>query len=176
MYGRHVGVQQAGAIEFAEDAVNAACAMHVFDMVFVGHWRDLAQARHLARNTVDVGHREIDAGFLRRRQNVQHGIGRAAHRHVERHGVLERGEGADGARQDRSVVVLIVTPAEFDDLPAGLEEELLAVGVRGQHRAVAGQRKAERFGQAVHRVGGEHAGARAAGRAGRAFDIVKIGL
>ena len=45
-----------------------------------------------------------------------------------------------------------------------------AGGVGGQRRAVAGQREAERLGQAVHRVGGEHARAGAAGRAGRLLD------
>jgi hypothetical protein len=42
--------------------------------------------------------------------------------------------------------------------------------MRRQHRAVAGQREAQRFGEAVHRVRREHARARATGRAGRALD------
>ena len=52
---------------------------------------------------------------------------------------------------------------------AGLDEQALAVGVGGDDRAVAGQRQAERLGQAVHGIGGEHAGAGAAGRAGGAL-------
>ena len=59
---------------------------------------------------------------------------------------------------------------------AGLDEQTLAVGVRGDHRAVAGQRQSQRLGQAVHRVGGEHARARAAGRAGRRSICCEIGL
>src|SRR5690606_19435938 len=53
----------------------------------------------------------------------------------------------------------------------GLQEEFLAVGMGGQHAAVAGQAQADRFHQAVHGVGGEHAGAGAAGGAGAAFDF-----
>ena len=74
----------------------------------------------------------------------------------------------------RLVVLLVVAPREVDDQVAGLDEQPLAVGVRRQHRAVAGQRQAERLGQAVHRVGGEHARARAAGRAGRALDHLDV--
>jgi hypothetical protein len=58
-------VQQFRTRQFAENAGNAAGTMHVFDMVFVGGGRRFAQARHFARDAVDVGHREIDAGFLR---------------------------------------------------------------------------------------------------------------
>jgi hypothetical protein len=47
---------------------------------------------------------------------------------------------------------------------------------RGQRRAVAGQRQAHGLGQAVHRIGGEHARAGAAGGAGRAFDGGDIGV
>ena len=52
--------------------------------------------------------------------------------------------------------------------------------MRGQHRAIARQAEAQRLGEAIHRIGGEHATARAASRAGRAFDrghfLVGIGF
>ncbi len=41
----------------------------------------------------------------------------------------------------------------------------------GELRAVAGERQAQCLGEAIHRIGGEHARARAAGGAGRAFDL-----
>ena len=43
----------------------------------------------------------------------------------------------------------------------------------GQCRAVAGQGHAQGFAQAVHAVGGEHAGTRAAGGAGVVFDLLQ---
>ena len=46
--------------------------------------------------------------------------------------------------------------------------------MRREGRAVSGQRQAEGLGQAIHRVGGEHARARAAGRAGRALDDLDV--
>ena len=107
-------------------------------------------------------------------EQVQHRIGRAAHGDVEGHGVLERLEGGDGARQRVRIVLLVIAAGEIDDQVAGFDEEAPAVGMGGERRAVAGQRQAERLGQAVHGVGGEHAGARAAGRAGGALDDLEV--
>src|SRR3546814_18056301 len=50
------------------------------------------------------------------------------------------------------------------------QEQPLAIGMRRQHRAIAGQRQSQRLGQAVHRIGGEHAATRSASRASGAFD------
>ena len=65
---RDVAVEQAGAVEFAEDAHDAAGAMHVLDMHVRDRGRDLAQHRHAARQPVDVGHGEIDLGPRARRR------------------------------------------------------------------------------------------------------------
>ena len=56
-------------------------------------------ARHAARQPVDVGHGEIDLALMRGGEQMQHGVGRAAHGDVERHRVLERVEVGDAARQ-----------------------------------------------------------------------------
>ena len=123
-----IGVQLAGAVELAQDGYDAAGAMHVLDVVLVGGGRDLAQLRHDARQAVDVLHREVDPGFLRDGEQVQDGVGRAAHRDVERDRVLERLE-ADRARQHR-LVVLLRSSAGTARPPAGRRvEQLLAVGV-----------------------------------------------
>lgn len=100
---------------------------------------------------------------------MQDGVGRAAHGDVQHHGVFERFEVGDAAWQDRLVILAVVALAQLDDGTAGREEQLLAVGVGGQGRTVARQGQAQGFGQAVHRVGGEHAGARTTGRAGAAL-------
>ncbi len=175
VHGRRIGVQLAGPVQLAQDGHDAARAVHVFDVVLVGVGRHLAQLRHHARKAVDVGHREVDFGLLRDRQDVQDGVGRAAHGDVQRHGVFERLE-AHRAWQHAVVILFVVALAQFHHQTAGAFEELLTVGVRRHHRAVARQRKAQRFGQAVHRIGGEHARTRAAGRAGRALDFGHVGV
>jgi hypothetical protein len=47
------------------------------------------------------------------------------------------------ARQNRCVVLLVVALGQIDDGAASLQEDFFAVGVRGQHGSVSGQRKAQ---------------------------------
>ena len=82
----------------------------------------------------------------------------------------------DVARQRARVVVVVPAAAEVHDGAAGLEEQLAPGRVRGQRRAVARQGEAEGLGQAVHRVRGEHARARPAGRAGGTLDEREPGV
>ena len=171
-----VAIEEARAVELAQNSHDPAGAVDVLDM-HVGHGRrDLAKTWHAARQPVDVGHGEVDLALVRGGQQVQDGVGRTAHGDVERHGVFERLEGGDPARQRAFVALLVPAPGEIDDEVAGLDEQAPPVGVRGHHRAVAGQGQAQRLGQAVHRIGGEHARARAAGRAGGALDHRDVGV
>ncbi len=107
---------------------------------------------------------------MRGGQQVQHGVGRSAHGDIETHRVFERLEAGDGARQDACVVFLVIALGERHHEPSRAFEQPLPVGMRRQRGPVAGQRKAKRFGQAVHRIGSEHAAARTAGRAGVLLD------
>ena len=64
--------------------------------------------------------------------------------------------------------------AIVDDSFGGALKEQFAIGMGGDHRAVAGQGQAEGLVEAVHGVGGEHSRAGAAGRAGAAFHPVDL--
>ena len=59
-------------------------------------------------------------------------------------------EGRDAAREHVVVALLVVALGHLDDAAAGSLEELPAIGMRGQQRAVSRQGEPERFGQAVH--------------------------
>ena len=120
MHGRDVAPDQPGAGKLAKDAVDATSAVYVLDVVFVSRRGDLAQAGNAVRQAVDVSHGEIHPGFLRNGQQVQHRIGRTAHRHIKRHGVFKGGKAGDAARQHREIVLLVVAAAHFDNLPSGL--------------------------------------------------------
>src|SRR5690606_33657388 len=63
---------------------------------------------------------------------------------------------------------------DIDNQLAGVLVQVLAGGVGGQGGTVARQRQAHGFGQAVHRVGGEHARAGTTGRASRLFDAQQV--
>src|SRR6202012_5321843 len=139
VHGGAVGVDQAGAVQLAQDGHDAAGAVHVLHVHIALGGGDLAQARGGARQPVDVGHGEGHAALVGRGQKVQHGVGRTAHGDVQPHGVLEGGEVGDVARQDALVVLVVVTVGQVDGQAAGFEEQAFAVAVGGQHRAVAGQ-------------------------------------
>lgn len=113
VHGGDVGVQQATAGQFAEDGEDAAGAMHVFHVVLLDVRRHLAQLRHLARQAVDVAQVERHLGLLGGGQQVQDGIGRAAHGDVQGHGVLEGLEVGDVARQHAVVAFAVIALAEF---------------------------------------------------------------
>ena len=93
---------------------------------------------------------KLTSRLIRGGEQVQHGVGRAAHGDVERHRVLESLEIGDGARQHGGVILLVPAPREIDDRVAGLDEQALAVRVGRQSGAIARQAKAQRLDQAVH--------------------------
>ena len=172
----HVPVEEARPVELAKNAHDPAGPMHVLDVNVRNRRRDLAQNRRAARQPIDVGHGERDFGLVRGGEQVQHGVGRAAHRDVEGHRVFERAETGDRSRQHARVVLLVVSAREVDDEMSGFDEQTPAVGVRRNHRAVPGKRKPERLCQAVHRICSEHARTGAACRAGGALDHRDVGV
>src|SRR5690606_27024229 len=113
VYGVYVGVQQAATGQFAEDGEDAAGAVHVFHVVLLDVRRHLAQLRHLARQAIDVAQIERHFRFLRCGQQVQDGVGRTAHGDVQHHGVLERLDVGDVARQYRLVAFPVVALAQL---------------------------------------------------------------
>ena len=78
-----LAIDQAGAVELAEDGHDAAGAVDVFHMDIVLGRRHLAEHRHLAARGVDVVHGEVDAAFIGGGKEMQDGVGRAAHGDVE---------------------------------------------------------------------------------------------
>ena len=160
--------QQAAAAQLAEDRRDAAGAVHVLHVVVaVGATLHRFGTRREISSMSAM--REVDLGLVGGGEQVQHRVRRAAHRDVERHRVVERGARRDRARQHASRRPRRSSAARGRRrCGRPRSNSSLAGGVRGQRRAVARQREAERLGQAVHRVRGEHAGAGAAGRAGGA--------
>ena len=110
---------------------------------------------------------EIDARFVGDRRQMQPAIGRTAGGGDHGRGVLDRLAGDDVARAN-------VAAQQFHDrLTRGLGIGVArVVGRRGAGRA--GQREADRLGDAGHRVGGEEAAARAGRGAGGAFELVQL--
>ena len=154
-------------MQHAEGRTDAAGAREVVHEVRTGRI-ERAERRHAAAAGVEVGEVQRHAGFPCRGEQVQHGVGRTAERHVHRHGVQERRAGGDRAR---SQILLDQT----HDRRSGAGDQ--GVASFGQRRlgAVARQGETQGLEQAVHRVGGEQTRARAAARTGMGLDGVELG-
>ena len=167
-------VEQSALGQFAEDAEDAACAVLLLDAVLLPVRSELAEERHFAREGIDVLHLEVYASFLSHGQEVEHGVGGGSHGDVERHGIEEGLARGDAARQNRVVALLVVGEGVLHDEPCGALEEAYAVLVRSQDASVAGQRESDGFGQGVHGVGREHAGAGSASGAGHLLHLCQL--
>ena len=142
-------MQLARALEFAEDAGDTAGTVHIGDLPLAGG-AGLADARHGVRDALDVVQGEVHIGGLGHSENVQHGVGGTAHGDIQRHGVFKRRLTGDVTRQCAFIILFVVTFGQFNNAFTSIEEQLLAISVGCQQRAVARLRQAQRFGQAVH--------------------------
>ena len=123
--------------------------------------------RGAAGNFVEQVQGQVDAGLPGDGRDVEHGVGGAAQGHVHRHGVDEGLQGGDVPGQDLAV-------HHVHDLEAGFLGQADAGGVHRRDGAVAGQGQPQGFAQAVHGVGGEHAGAGAAAGAGAFSQFLEL--
>ena len=145
--------------------------MNVLD-VHVGPGRaHLADARGLRGQAVDPLEIVLDAGLVGQREGVEHGVRAAPHRHVKDERVVDALHAEDVQRPQVLVHALLERARRIRrQLEAcGIDNGTRAFAVgpdRGGNGAVPRQREADGLPQAIHRVGGEHARAGTAGRAG----------
>ena len=104
----NVLVQQPGTVQLTQQRGDTARTVHMLNVILRRVRRNLRQTGHMARNTVDIVQREVSAGLMRNSQGVQHGIGRTAHSHIQRHSVLEGFLGGDRTGQNGLVILLVV--------------------------------------------------------------------
>ena len=143
-------------------------------MVLLRARRHFTQLRNLAGQLIDITHSEVDFRFLRGGQQVQNGIRRTAHGNIQGHGVFKRRFAGDVARQRGCIILLVIALSQLNDAFPRVEEQLLTVGVCRQQRAVTRLGQTQRFGQAVHRVGGKHPRTGTTGRTGGTLDLLTL--
>ena len=131
----------------------ARCVFHV---VLLDVRRHLAQLRHL-RDRRSMSRRSTAPRPPGRRPQVQDGIGRAAHGDVQGHGVLEGLEVGDVARQHAVVAFAVIALAEFHGQRPARRNSCSRSAWVARVEPLPGSDRPSASGQAVHRVGGEHA-------------------
>ena len=166
--GAGVPVEQAAVEQPAHDAGDAAGAIEVLDVMTADGRAQAAEVGRGSTEGVEAGELDGDAGFVGDGEEVEDRVGGAAEGHVDAKGVPKGGGGEDLARPE-------VLCHELHDLHAGLPGEGEAGGVDGRDGAIARQAHAEGLGKAVHRIGGEHAGAGTTAGAGGALEAIELG-
>ena len=134
----HGTVKQVALGKLAEDAEHAAGAVALLNGVLLRVGGQLAQARHVAAQAVDVGQREIDASLLCHGEQMKHRIGGSAHRYVERHGIQERRARRYTPRKHALISFFVIPHRIFHNQFRCVTEKLRTVHMSGQDSTVAG--------------------------------------
>ena len=172
----NVLVQQPGTVQLTQQRGDTARTVHMLNVILRRVRCNLRQTGHMARNTVDIVQREVSAGLMRNSQGVQHGIGRTAHSHIQRHSVLEGFLGGDRTGQNGLVILLIVALRQANDALTRLQKQLFTRDLGRKRGTVAGQRQTDRLVQAVHGVCGKHTRAGTTRRAGVLLNLGERGI
>ena len=154
-------VEQSGVQELAHDDGHAA------DLVEVGHdvlarGAEVGQVGGDAAEAVKVVDLQVDLGLVGDGEEVEDGVGGAAHGEDDHDGVLEGFLCHDVAGLDAALQHAV-------DGGGGLVGDALVLGVDGGHGGRAGDGHAHGLDGGGHGVGGEHAGAGALAGAGDAL-------
>ena len=92
-------------------------------MILGGIRRHLAKLGYPAGQLVNFVEGERHAALLGRSQQMQDGVGGAAHGDVHHHGVLERFHGGNAQRQHAGVVILVIAAGILHNLSSGFQEQ-----------------------------------------------------
>ncbi len=154
----------------AHQAGQAAGIEEILHQIFVAGGPHIGDHRHLAARLLEIVEPDVLSGAAGLCDQMNDGVGRTAHRHRDRDGVLEGLSGLNPFRRQ-------ILPHHLDDAPAAFGSHSDVAGIRGRYRGGARQRHADRFGDRGHGRGGAHghAGAVAAGDAGLDVDPVLVG-
>jgi len=146
------------------DTTGVVDILHVPLTVAVPCWGHFGEVGDAGGDVVEAGEWVVDTSFVGEGEDVKHGVRGAAHGDVECDGVVD-GLGGDDVEERR------VALEQLHERVGGGACELEAFWRRGWCAAIHGEGDAEGFAEAVHGVGGEHAGAAAAGWAGVRFEL-----
>ena len=167
-------VYQTALGEFVDNAEYSTCTSALLNAVFLRVRSQLAKARSLAAQLVNILHREVCACLLRHSEQMEHSICTSSHSDVECHCIKESITSGDVTRQNALVSILIICQRILNYLACGIAEKLYPVLVSRENSAVSGQRETDSLGQGVHRVCREHARARAAARTSTALNLCHL--
>ena len=165
---RDIEADQVFARKFLHHGRDSADLAEIGDEDFARRVQ-LADLRRRAADSVNIVNVERHAHLMGDRRKMQHRVGRAAEGHLAAQRVAER-----LFREDVAGPAVLLQ--QLHDLFARQFGKTDARRINGRDRAVAGQCHADGFGQAIHRVGGVHAGAASAARTGGLLHFAQLSV
>ena len=130
--GHRHGIEMQMIPDPAHQAGQAAGIEEILHQIFVAARPHIGDHGHLAAGDLEIVETDVLAGAARLRDQMDDRIGRAAHRHRHRDGVLERLAGLDLLRRQ-------IFPHHLDDAAAAFRTHADVAGVRGRNRRRARQ-------------------------------------
>ena len=161
------GHREAGEVEHpshvGHQRAQAAGVEEILHQIGLAGRADVGDQRRRAAQRVEIVERELDAGAPRDGDQMDDRIGRAASRHGDLGGVVDRRPGDDPVRRE-------IVPDHLDDAaPAGRGQPDVT-GIGGRDGRAAGQDQPHRLGDRRHGRGRAHGHAMAVGARDAAFD------
>ena len=135
----HRGVNQTTLCQFAQQIQHTTCTTTLLHRILLRVWSQLAEERSLARELVDVSHREVNTSFLSHSQEVQHGIGGSTHRNVKGHRVEESLTSGNRTWKNRLITILIISEGILHNLTGSSLHQLLTIHVSSKDSTVTWQ-------------------------------------
>ena len=174
VYSLHVAVNESATVQLVQYSENTTSTVALLYTILLGVWRELAQARHVTAQAVDVSHCKFGLSLLSDSEQVEHGVGAATHGNIKSHGIEESVASGYAARKYALVAVLIVGEGVLHNLTGCSLEEFDTVLVSCEDSAVARQSHTDGFGKRVHRVGCEHTRAASASRTRALLNLLQF--
>ena len=170
------GINESALIKFGHQAHHAASATKLLNAILLAVGGQFHEEGCLARESVDIVHREVNPSLLGNGEQMEHGVGGGSHGYIHCHGVEECLTGGYAARQHTLVAILVIGQRVLHNQAGCLLHQALTVLMGSQYSAVARQRETDGLCQVVHRVGGEHSRTAAAARTSAVLNLLKVGI
>ena len=167
-------MNQSATVQLVQNSENTTCTVALLYAILLSIRRELAQARHVTAQAVNVSHCEFGLSLLGDSEQVEHGVGAATHGNVESHGVEESVASGYAARKYALIAVLIVGEGVLHNLACSCLEEFDTVLVSCEDGAVARQSHTDGLGKRVHGVGCEHTRAASASRTRALLNLLQF--
>ena len=168
----HSTIDKATLIKFIQDTQDTTGTVTFLNAILLSIRRQLAEARNLATELIDIFHLEIGTCFLSYSQEMENSIGTTTHCNIESHGIEEGITGSNATWQYALIAILIISVGILYNLTSRSLEEFDAVLVGSENGSVSRKTQTDSLCERIHRVSGKHTRAATTSRASTLFNLL----